>query len=97
MKAKKRQFIKQNLKMERCRYCRSTENLTIDHKIPQVKGGSDDLDNLQCLCNQCNAMKSQYLHGEIVGLWKWFVRINKSRRDKGVKEYLEKYKNSLSI
>ena len=32
-------------------------NMTIDHVIPQSKGGSNHFDNLQLLCNACNSMK----------------------------------------
>ena len=32
-------------------------NLTVDHVIPQAKGGSDHLDNLQLLCGACNSTK----------------------------------------
>lgn len=40
-----------------CLHCGSEENLTIDHKIPILWGGSDDLTNLQVLCRRCNACK----------------------------------------
>ena len=30
---------------------------TFDHMTPQDKGGSDELDNLQLLCNRCNNTK----------------------------------------
>ena len=30
---------------------------TFDHMIPQDKDGSNKLENLQLLCNQCNSMK----------------------------------------
>ena len=32
-------------------------NMTVDHMVPQSKGGSDHPDNLQLLCAACNSMK----------------------------------------
>lgn len=41
-----------------CAYCGSDENLTIDHVVPQCKGGLDLLENVVCCCKSCNNDKS---------------------------------------
>jgi hypothetical protein len=40
-----------------CRHCGATTNLHVDHIKPRAKGGHDDLDNLQILCQRCNSAK----------------------------------------
>ena len=32
-------------------------NFTVDHIVPQSRGGTDHLDNLQLLCGACNSLK----------------------------------------
>lgn len=41
-----------------CAYCGNTKNLTIDHIIPQCKGGTDLLENVICCCKECNNSKA---------------------------------------
>lgn len=41
----------------RCVYCGATENLTLDHIIPQSQGGAHDPDNLCACCRSCNSSK----------------------------------------
>lgn len=41
----------------KCVYCGSQENLTLDHKIPQSRGGSHDPENLATCCSTCNSSK----------------------------------------
>lgn len=43
-----------------CAHCRKTIKLallTIDHVVPRAAGGSDELANLQLLCDKCNRRK----------------------------------------
>lgn len=42
----------------KCKQCGSTEHLTIDHIVSVYRGGSNAYDNLQTLCNRCNAGKA---------------------------------------
>lgn len=44
--------------------CQEYEDLTIDHKIPLSRGGSDELDNLQFLCRSHNSLKHDKIEGE---------------------------------
>lgn len=41
----------------RCQECGAVTNLTVDHKTPISKGGTNELDNLQTLCGSCNSRK----------------------------------------
>lgn len=45
----------------RCVQCGSTEQLAMDHIIPEKLGGSTDEDNLQTLCKNCNSRKGARL------------------------------------
>ena len=40
-----------------CKVMFPFRNFTIDHIIPQSRGGTDHLDNLQLLCGACNSLK----------------------------------------
>jgi hypothetical protein len=80
MKSYTHKKAKEFLKMKKCRYCRSTENLTIDHKVPIIQGGTDDFGNLQCLCKNCNQMKSGLSHRQVMNLFNWFVTFHRYRK-----------------
>ena len=40
-----------------CAYCGSGDDITIDHVVPQSKGGSDITFNVVCCCKSCNQSK----------------------------------------
>jgi 5-methylcytosine-specific restriction endonuclease McrA len=44
-----------------CLCCGRGEDLTVDHIIPPIRGGSSHPDNLQVLCRGCNAAKRQQI------------------------------------
>jgi len=45
----------------RCRKCRRSVNLEMDHIVPVSKGGKTEESNLQTLCRRCNRAKSRKL------------------------------------
>lgn len=62
-----RKHIKESWQ-NKCAYCDSEENLTIDHILPQAKGGLDTTKNVVCCCHSCNQSKG-HEH------WKlWYVQ-----------------------
>lgn len=40
-----------------CAYCGTTEQLSVDHLIPQIKGGANSADNSVFACRRCNSSK----------------------------------------
>lgn len=59
--AEAKRMWKESIKNEwdhECAYCGSKEDLTLDHIVPQAKGGSNHTTNLLCACKQCNGDKA---------------------------------------
>lgn len=68
--AKRRQFLASeraviyNRNKGRCALCGRflpCNAFTIDHIVPLAKGGTNELDNLQCTCKTCNLIKHDIL------------------------------------
>lgn len=78
---------REGIKKKKCKYCKANENLTIDHKIPKIQGGTDAINNLQCLCFRCNGTKSGLSDKQVRRLWKWFLWIQEERVKKGKSPY----------
>jgi 5-methylcytosine-specific restriction endonuclease McrA len=51
----------ERLGVKNCEICGTAEYLTIDHKIPVSKGGKNNIENLQVLCNDCNQFKADLI------------------------------------
>lgn len=49
-----------NSRDKTCVYCDSNSNLTIDHVLPEMKGGDNSVDNLVVACRPCNARKREF-------------------------------------
>lgn len=50
----------------KCVYCGTGDDLTIDHRVPEMRGGTHDISNLQTACRACNASKRDLTHDEFV-------------------------------
>lgn len=49
-----------------CRIAFPFQNFTVDHVVPQSKGGTHHIDNLQLLCNACNSKKGSGTQAELI-------------------------------
>jgi 5-methylcytosine-specific restriction endonuclease McrA len=47
-----------------CGYCRSRENITVDHRTPISRGGTNTIANLIPACLSCNSRKSDRTEDE---------------------------------
>jgi 5-methylcytosine-specific restriction endonuclease McrA len=52
-----------------CVVCGSDYKMTIDHKVQLARGGSNDIENLQALCEACNLKKGAVLTDAQLHLW----------------------------
>ena len=62
LKAKTR-FAVLDRDQHRCVVCGATpedDRLVVDHILPVSLGGSDEMDNLRTLCNECNVGRSNH-------------------------------------
>ena len=70
-KSEAKRLWRQNIKDawdQECAYCKSKENITLDHVLPQCKGGLDIKTNVVACCHSCNQSKG---HDH----WKlWYVQ-----------------------
>ena len=72
-------YKKEYVKKPKCRYCHSTENLTIDHKHPKSLGGTDEPKNLMTLCGSCNLVKGSIPHKRLLSILRWYEKTKEIR------------------
>jgi hypothetical protein len=68
-----------------CQYCGekvTQENATLDHFIPQSKGGKSSKDNLKTCCLICNSIKSGKSYEEAAGFLLKSIQERKARSHK---------------
>lgn len=66
---RKTAWWKQRLARGRCYYCGenfSREELTMDHKRPLSRGGTNSRGNVVVCCKPCNSKKKYYTPGEML-------------------------------
>ena len=59
-------FGQQEGKCNGCQYFLPFHVMTIDHIMPQSRGGTDHIENLQLLCHSCNAKKNIGTQEELI-------------------------------
>jgi hypothetical protein len=72
-----------------CAYCGSEQKLTIDHVVPQCKGGSDFITNVVCCCESCNRSKAYTNWEEWYSEQKFFSEERKQK----IEEWMKPQKN----
>jgi hypothetical protein len=66
-KSEAKRLWRQNIKdawNNECAYCGSDENITLDHILPQCKGGLDIKTNVVACCHSCNQSKGHTAWGD---------------------------------
>lgn len=58
-------FVRDNYRCQECGATNKETTLEIDHIKPVSKGGTNDIDNLQTLCRECNRAKSARIWEEV--------------------------------
>lgn len=81
----------------RCRECGATNKQTrlhVDHIVPVARGGTNDLSNLQTLCEECNKAKytDEWIGGEVKHETMFFK--NKKDETEIIRELHEKYRTT---
>lgn len=62
------------------------ESMTIDHKIPLSRGGTNDFANLQPTCGVCNLLKNALTMPELMGK---IAEIKRNNRKMKIRNFLE--------
>lgn len=81
---KKTIYAKSDGKCEICGRQVKFKDMTVDHKIPLTKGGTNELENLQLAHLGCNRAKADMLYEEFLSLAQNIVKNSKRARIKSL-------------
>lgn len=72
-----------------CAICGSDYKPCIDHRVPLARGGSNEIENLQILCEPCNLRKGAWRTDE--EMRQWYLKnkavVDKDRRNREVSRF----------
>lgn len=74
-----------------CRCCGKTKEqgkLSLDHYIPQCAGGTNQIINLQILCQSCNSIKGDMIPMRAYEIWNYVVK-NKTMKTPTEEEFMK--------
>ena len=63
-----REYVKEREEPKKCIYCGAEEKLTLEHILPQSRGGPDEPSNAVLVCGRCNSRKGSERPYEWFGL-----------------------------
>jgi 5-methylcytosine-specific restriction endonuclease McrA len=85
VKLREKVLMLKNIPKKKCRLCYSREDLTYDHKMPFILGGTSELKNIQVLCKTCNNLKSRLPDGHFRTLLKYGANLEARRAENKLK------------
>jgi 5-methylcytosine-specific restriction endonuclease McrA len=65
------------IQQHRCIYCGvklTSKNLTLDHRLPISRGGTNTIENIDCVCPECNQLKHVQTKEEFLKFLRTYIK-----------------------